>query len=59
MREGSNTAVVSDTADYLDERTVPESALPPNDPRVLHWSILARRRLVPLDFDLLFPPPIP
>ncbi|KLO07442.1 hypothetical protein SCHPADRAFT_909482 [Schizopora paradoxa] len=37
MHESGNTTVVSDTVDHLEERTVPESALPSNDPRVLHW----------------------
>ncbi|KLO17593.1 hypothetical protein SCHPADRAFT_900530, partial [Schizopora paradoxa] len=37
-RESRITTVVSDTVDHLEERTVPESALPSSDPRDLHWS---------------------
>ena len=57
MREGSNIAVVSDTVDRLEMRTVPESALLRNDP-TSYTGMHARRRLVPLDFDML-PPPTP
>ncbi|KLO08274.1 hypothetical protein SCHPADRAFT_614537 [Schizopora paradoxa] len=51
------TAVVSDTVDRLEKRTVPESTLPPNDPTSYNGTH-ARRRFVPLGFDLL-PPPTP
>ncbi|KLO10946.1 hypothetical protein SCHPADRAFT_492866 [Schizopora paradoxa] len=51
MREGSNITVVSDTVDRLEARTVPESALPRNEP-TSYTGIHARRRLVPLSVDL-------
>lgn len=54
-REGSNTTVVSDTVDHLEERT---SALPPID-LATNTGAHARRRLVPLGLDLLLPPPTP
>ncbi|KLO13659.1 hypothetical protein SCHPADRAFT_903998 [Schizopora paradoxa] len=56
-RKGSITAVVSDTVDRLEERTVPESALLPIDPAT-YTGAHARRRLVPLGLDWL-PPPAP
>ncbi|KLO13674.1 hypothetical protein SCHPADRAFT_904018 [Schizopora paradoxa] len=56
-RKGSITAVVSDTVDRLEKRTVPESALLPIDPAT-YTGAHARRRLVPLDLDRL-PPPTP
>ena len=57
MREGSNIAVVSDTVDRLEERTVPESALPRND-FTSYTGTHARRQIVPLMVDSL-PPPTP
>ncbi|KLO10985.1 hypothetical protein SCHPADRAFT_494270 [Schizopora paradoxa] len=50
MRGGSNDAVVSDTVDRLEMRTVPESALPRNDP-TSYAGTHARRRFVPLSID--------